>query len=48
MSFKIMTRHGTRWLLLASLCVNVALATYVSVQWFHPVWTPGGAGMPLR
>ena len=48
MSFKIMTRHGTRWLLLASLCVNVALATYVSVQRFHPVWTPGGAGMPLR
>ena len=32
MSFKIMTRHGTRWLLLASLCVNVALATYVSVN----------------
>ena len=43
-----MSRHGTRWLLLASLCVNVVLATYVSVQWFQPGWTPAGAGVPLR
>lgn len=41
-------RHGARWLLLASLCVNVALATYVGVQWLQPGWTPAGAGMPLR
>ena len=26
----------TRWLLLASLCCNVVLATYVSVQWSGP------------
>lgn len=39
-------RHGARWLLLASLCVNVALATYVGVQWSKPGWTP--AAMPLR
>ena len=39
---------GARWLLLASLCINVVLATYVSVQWFQPAWSPGGAGMPLR
>jgi uncharacterized membrane protein len=38
----------TRWLLLASLCCNVVLATYVSVQWFQPGWTPAGAGMPPR
>ena len=38
----------TRWLLLASLCCNVVLATYVSVQWFRPGWTPAGAGVPLR
>lgn len=38
----------TRWLLLASLCCNVVLATYVSVQWFRPGWTPAGAAMPLR
>jgi len=38
----------TRWLLLASLCCNVVLATYVSVQWLRPGWTPAGAGVPLR
>lgn len=38
----------TRWLLLASLCCNVALATYISVQWFRPGWTPAAAGVPLR
>ncbi|HEY8337766.1 MAG TPA: periplasmic heavy metal sensor [Tardiphaga sp.] len=37
-----------RWALLASLCVNLALATYVSMQWFQPAWTPANAGMPLR
>lgn len=37
-----------RWALLASLCVNLALATYVSMQWFQPAWTPASAGMPLR
>lgn len=38
----------TRWLLLASLCCNVVLATYVSVQWLRPGWTPAGAGVPSR
>lgn len=38
----------TRWLLLASLCCNVVLATYVSAQWLRPGWTPAGAGMPPR
>lgn len=38
----------TRWLLLVSLCCNVVLATYVSVQWLRPGWTPAGAGMPSR
>jgi uncharacterized membrane protein len=37
-----------RWLLLASLCLNVALATYVSAQWLEPAWSPPGAGIPLR
>ena len=31
----------TRWLLLASLCCNVVLATYVSVQWLRPGWIAG-------
>lgn len=48
MTFRPFSRHGTRWLLLASLCVNVVLATYVSVQWFQPGWTPAGAAMPRR
>jgi uncharacterized membrane protein len=38
----------TRWLLLTSLCCNVVLATYVSVQWLRPGWTPAGAGVPFR
>jgi uncharacterized membrane protein len=38
----------TRWLLLASLCCNVILATYVSVQWLRPGWTPAAGGMPPR
>ncbi|HWL74863.1 MAG TPA: periplasmic heavy metal sensor [Burkholderiaceae bacterium] len=38
----------TRWLLLASLCCNVFLATYVSVQWLRPGWTPAAGGMPPR
>lgn len=41
-------RHGARWLLLASLCVNVALATYIGVQWFQPERPLAGAAMPLR
>jgi uncharacterized membrane protein len=43
-----MSLSTTRWLLLASLCCNVVLATYVSVQWLTPGWTPAGAGVPLR
>jgi uncharacterized membrane protein len=39
----------TRWLLLASLCCNVVLATYISVQWLRPAgWPPAAAGAPLR
>jgi len=38
-----------RWVLLASLCLNVALASYVTVQWAEPApWPPAGAMMPLR
>ncbi len=48
MKFRPFSRHGARWLLLASLCVNVALATYVSVQWFRSGWSPVGASIPLR
>jgi uncharacterized membrane protein len=36
------------WLLLASLCLNVVLATYVTVQWFRPNVSPVGAALPLR
>jgi len=38
----------TRGVLLASLCCNVVLVTYVSVQWLRPGWTPTAAGMPPR
>jgi uncharacterized membrane protein len=40
---------GGRLLLLASLCLNVALGAYVAVQWTRPDWTPGvNAGVPMR
>jgi uncharacterized membrane protein len=48
MKFWRFPERGVRWLLLASLCVNVVLATYVAVQWFQPGWSPAGAAMPLR
>lgn len=48
MTFRSGFRHAARWLLLASLCVNVALATYIGVQWFQPGRTLAGAAMPLR
>ena len=38
----------TRWILLASLCCNIVLATYISVQWLRPGWNPAGTGVPLR
>lgn len=41
-------RHGSRWLLLASLCVNVGFVAYVSAQWLRPGWTPGNAAAPMR
>jgi uncharacterized membrane protein len=47
MKFRPFTWHGARWLLLASLCVNVVLATYVSVQWLRP-GRPLAAATPLR
>lgn len=37
-----------RWLLLASLCINVALGAYIGAQWLRPQWTPPHAGMPMR
>jgi len=48
MKFWPFSQRGARWFLLASLCVNIALATYVSVQWFQSGWSPVGAGIPLR
>jgi len=48
MKFRPFSLPGARWLLLASLCINVVLATYVSVQWFQPGWSPAAAGIPLR
>ncbi|ABD08965.1 conserved hypothetical protein [Rhodopseudomonas palustris HaA2] len=39
---------GGRLLLLASLCLNVALGVYVGVQWSQPEWQPANVGMPLR
>jgi uncharacterized membrane protein len=48
MKFRPFSPRGVRWLLLASLCVNVALATYVSVQWFRPGWPPALAAVPQR
>ena len=48
MKFRRFSLPGARWLLLASLCINVVLATYVSVQWFQPGWSPAAAGIPLR
>jgi uncharacterized membrane protein len=39
---------GGRLLLLASLCLNVALGAYVGVQWSQPDWKPVNGGMPQR
>jgi len=38
-------RAGCCW---RRFAINVVLATYVSVQWFQPGWSPAGAGIPLR
>jgi uncharacterized membrane protein len=35
--------RGARWILLASLCANVALAAYIGVQWSQPADLPGVA-----
>ncbi|MBJ7407444.1 MAG: periplasmic heavy metal sensor [Bradyrhizobium sp.] len=49
---KFWREWSTPWraLMLLSLCVNVILFTYVSVQWLRPGgFMPGaGAGVPLR
>ncbi|MCD0423899.1 periplasmic heavy metal sensor [Rubrivivax sp. JA1024] len=37
-----------RWLLLGSLCLNVALGAYVGAQWLRPPWAPLHAGVPMR
>jgi uncharacterized membrane protein len=47
MKFRPFTRYSARWLLLASLCLNVVFATYVSVQWLRPGRLLA-AGTPLR
>lgn len=42
-------RGRVGWLLLASLCLNVAFGTYVSVQWLRPDLPPVvGAALPMR
>src|SRR3954454_548935 len=48
MKFPHVSQRGARWLLLASLCLNVALASYISVQWVRPGWSPVGGAIPLR
>jgi uncharacterized membrane protein len=48
MTFWPSPSNRLRWLLLASVCLNVALATYVSTQWLEPSLSPPGAGIPLR
>ncbi|KPF95303.1 hypothetical protein IP86_19580 [Rhodopseudomonas sp. AAP120] len=39
---------GGRLLLLASLCLNVALGAYVGAQWLQPEWALKNAGTPVR
>ncbi|WP_322514333.1 periplasmic heavy metal sensor [Rhodopseudomonas palustris] len=48
MSIRLGPFTGGRLLLLASLCLNVALGAYVGVQWSQPEWKPASPGMPLR
>ncbi|HXH43044.1 MAG TPA: periplasmic heavy metal sensor [Bradyrhizobium sp.] len=47
---KFWREWSTPWraLMLLSLCVNVILFTYVSVQWLRPGSFMPGAGVPLR
>lgn len=47
---KFWREWSTPWraLMLLSLCVNVVLFTYVSVQWLRPGGFRPGAGVPLR
>lgn len=39
---------GGRLLLLASLCLNVALGAYVGAQWLQPEWVPKDVVTPVR
>jgi uncharacterized membrane protein len=48
MTFRLGPFTPARLLLLASLCLNVALGAYVGAQWREPQWTPRGAGVPTR
>lgn len=48
MKFLPTSRVASRWLLLVSLCCNVALAAYVSAQWMRPGWSPETAGATHR
>lgn len=40
--------NRSRWALLASLCLNLVLAGYVTMQWMQPAWSPANGGMPLK
>ncbi|RJF77160.1 periplasmic heavy metal sensor [Rhodopseudomonas palustris] len=48
MTLRIGSLTGGRLLLLASLCLNVALGAYVGAQWLQPEWAPNSAGTPIR
>ena len=48
MKFWRESSSGLRALMLLSLCANVVLFTYVTVQWLAPGGLVPGAGLPLR
>lgn len=48
MKFWRETSNPLRALVLVSLCINVVLFTYVSVQWLRPGSFLPGVGLPLR
>ncbi len=48
MTFWSSLSRPARWLLLASLCINVALVSYVSIQWLRPPVLGAGLITPAR